>query len=166
MCASTPVRYVVAVTPGILHKRLSQLEAITWGLLLLGMAAHYIFGADNWTVSVGGGIHGFAFLAYCAVTVIVWVNLRWPAKIGIIGLVISVIPFATIPFEIYAGKKGYYTGPWRFTDHTEKPKTAAEHVLATIVRHPVFSATAVFVAVLVLYVVLLLAGPPTGWFSS
>lgn len=158
------MRYVVAVTPGILHKRLSQIEAFTWALLLLGMFARYVLDLGQWGVSIGGGLHGFAFLSYCAVTLIVWVNLKWPAKLGITALVISIIPFATLPFEKYAGKNGYYEGPWRFTDQTEIPKTVPERVLATIVRHPVFSATAVFVAVVVLYFVLLLAGPPTGWF--
>lgn len=152
------------MTPGILHKRLSQIEACTWALLLLGMFARYILDLGEWGVRIGGGLHGFAFLSYCAVTLIVWVNLKWPAKLGITALIISIIPFATLPFERYAAKNGYYEGVWRFTDPNEQPNNLPERVLAMIVRHPVISVITVFVAIVVLYFVLLLAGPPTGWF--
>nr|WP_274606029.1 DUF3817 domain-containing protein [Kocuria sp. KRD140] len=88
-------------------------EAVTWALLILGMIAKYGFGAGDLPVRLAGGIHGFVFLSYCVSTVVVWTDRRWPAATGVLGLVLSVVPFATVPFERHAERKGLLADEWR-----------------------------------------------------
>lgn len=56
---------------------MSRSRLVTWTLLLAGMAGKYVFGLGQLGVTIGGGLHGFVFLAYCLVTVLVTVDQRW-----------------------------------------------------------------------------------------
>ena len=101
------------MSPRKLSRIAATAEAVTWALLILGMIAKYGFGAGDLPVRLAGGIHGFVFLSYCVSTVVVWTDRRWPAATGVLGLVLSVVPFATVPFERHAERKGLLADEWR-----------------------------------------------------
>ena len=48
---------------------------------------------------IGGGLHGFTFIAYIAVTVLVAVDQQWKLKDLLLGIGSAVIPYLTVPFE-------------------------------------------------------------------
>ena len=87
------------MTPRKLFTSLAFAEAVTWTLLIAALVAKYGFDNESFT-PVAGGLHGFVFLSYAAVTLFVWANQKWPARTGILGVVLAVVPWATIPFDI------------------------------------------------------------------
>lgn len=152
------------MTPRNLYKRLALAEVVTWTLLILGMIGKYGFGLD-WATRVGGGIHGFVFLCYCAATVAVWIDKKWSIGAGALGLASAVIPYATVPFERSVERRGMLDGPWRLTPGGDEPRALSERVMAFALRSPVIALLVTIVAVAVVFSVLLMAGKPTEWFS-
>ena len=204
------------MNPRTLYRTAATAEAVTWALLILGMVAKYVLHAGDLPVRVGGGIHGFVFLSYCVATVVVWTDRRWPAGTGVLGLVLSIVPFATVPFERHVERRGLLSDSWRVApagrstahDDAARPapaatspqrgagtaaapgeettgtagtaasapvaggvtgrepaRTPAEKLLAVILRWPLLSGLALLVLVVLLFAVLLTAGPPTQWFN-
>lgn len=147
------------ITPSALFRIFATGEAITWAGLITALILRAT-GVTDTAVSVAGGAHGFMFLAYCVVTVFVWVNQRWRTGTGVLGLILAVVPFATIPFEIYLARKKMLTGTWRLRPGGEQPQGFAEHVQAVILRRPVLSVVVLLAAVTVVFFVLLWLGPP------
>ena len=90
-------------------------------------------------VPIAGGIHGFIFLCYSASTIFVWVNQRWRIRIGLTGLLLAIVPFATVPFEIVVDREGLLTGDWRLAPGGEAPRGFIEHVQAWVLRHLLLS---------------------------
>lgn len=150
-------------SPHRLYRLLAVAEAITWAMLISGMILKYVLHVTELGVRIGGGIHGFVFLAYCAATVLVGVDQRWGAGRIALGLGSAVIPFVTVAFERWAERRGMLAEVWRLL--TESPRTAAERLAAVILRRPVLSAVVILVLVAVVFALLLQAGPPTQWFS-
>ena len=133
---------------------------VTWALLITALILRGT-GVAN-IVPIAGGIHGFVFLSYCVVTVFTWVNQKWKAPVGIAGLLLSVIPFATVPFELYLDRRGLLTGGWRLAPgpRSETPNGFIEKAQAWVLAKPVLAAVLLLGFVIVLFVALLLAGPP------
>lgn len=152
------------MTPRILYKRLALAEVVTWTLLILGMIGKYGFDLD-WATRIGGGIHGFVFLCYCAATVAVWTDKRWSAGTGFLGLASAIVPYATVPFERGVERRGLLDGQWRLAPGGDEPGSAAERGLAFALRSPVLALLATLVVVAVVFTLLLVAGKPTEWFS-
>lgn len=150
------------VTPHRLFRTLALAEAVTWTLLILGMIGKYALHLGDWPVSVGGGIHGFVFLSYCAVVVLVWIDARWSVPDGLLALFSAVIPYATIPVERRALRRGLLPHHWRLRGHDDgaAPRGPLEKLLAALLRRPVLSTVVVIVVVVALYVTLLAMGPP------
>ncbi|WP_282938984.1 DUF3817 domain-containing protein [Corynebacterium auriscanis] len=157
------------MTPKKLYSTLAVAETITWALLIGGMILKYT-NVTPLGVRIAGGIHGFVFLTYCVATVMIWMNNRWSFGRGILGLLSSVIPFATIPFEKQADKAGVLNGAWRFTadalDPHERPGNVAEHGLAFAVRKPIVTLIVVLIAVALVFSGLLALGSPLEWFKN
>jgi integral membrane protein len=76
----------------------------TWAGLITALILR-AFDVAN-LVPIAEGIHGFVFLCYTASTIFVWVNQRWRFRLGLTGLLLAIIPFATVPFEIVVDRKG------------------------------------------------------------
>ena len=92
--------------PARLYRTLAAAEMVTWALLLAGMAGKYLLGLGDLGVRLGGGIHGFVFLGYTLVTVLVAIDRRWPVRELALGLGSAILPFLTVPFERHAERAG------------------------------------------------------------
>lgn len=148
------------MTPRTLFRSVAVAEAITWALLLAGMYLKYVAQTTEMLVSIGGALHGFVFLAYLVSTSFVWVNQRWSAGTGMLGLLAGVIPFATVLFDWWLERSGKLDGGWRLAAGKDQPSGAVETLQAWVLRNPL---TAVFVAIVgvsVVFAALLIAGPP------
>jgi len=100
------------VTPTLLFRRVAIAEAVTWALLLTGMALKYT-DVTELGVRVFGMAHGVVFIAYCLTTVLVGVDRRWSRGRLLLGLVAAVPPFATVLFDRYAERRGALGPAWR-----------------------------------------------------
>lgn len=151
------------ITPRRFYRFVAIAEAVTWTLLIAGLLLKYVLDAGDIGVRVGGSIHGFVFLVYAATAVLIGVNQRWNIPLIAIGVVTAVVPYATIPFERWLERNGRLEGAWR-TTATDDPrdKTWIDRLLRWLLGHPVLLGTLLVVGVVVVFTVLLMAGPPGG----
>ena len=149
-------------TPDRLFRILAIAEAITWTILIAAIIARAA-GAPGVVVTVGGGIHGFVFLAYAATAVLVALNQRWHLGVAALAVVSAVVPYATIPTEIWLHRSGRLTGVWRL-EETDDPSDRRwyDRVMRWFLRRPWVLAVLLVAGIVALYVILLLVGPPGG----
>ena len=147
------------MSPRTLFRIFANAEMITWAGLITALISRAVGGPDF--VSIAGGAHGFIFLAYCVSTVFVWVNQKWRAGVGVLGVALAVVPFATVPFDLAIERKGLLTGGWRLSEAGgEHPRGFFEHLQAWILRRPWLSVTILLALVVVVFLTLLWLGPP------
>ena len=137
-------------------------EMFTWTGLLIAMGLKY-GGVTPAVVPIAGGVHGFVFLCYLVVTVAVWIDGRWPASRGLLGLGSTIVPYMTVPFERAQRRRGEPAQGWQVLDRTPGERTGIERLLVRVLRHPGVSALLAVLAVAVVFTLLLNAGPPTEW---
>lgn len=147
------------MSPRLLFRTFAFAEVVTWAGLITALILRGA-GVTDAMVPIAGGVHGFVFLCYGVTTVFVWVNQKWKAGTGILGLVSAVIPFATVPFELVADRRGLLVGKWRLAPGGDEPRGFVEHVQAWILRHLLLSVVILIVLVVVVFSVLLWLGPP------
>lgn len=153
------------LTPKRLYRALAVAEAVTWTLLLVALVAKYGF-ANDALVPIAGPIHGFVFIAYGAMQLVVGHNQHWSISTVLLGIVTAVVPYATIPWERRIERRGLLEGAWR-TEATDDPRDARwiDRAFRWGIRHALLMAVLVLALVAVVFVVLLNAGPPAEWFS-
>jgi len=149
--------------PHKLYRIVAIAEAITWTLLISGLIIRAVIGDERGGifVSIGGGIHGFVFLAYGATAILTAINQRWNPGLGLLAVVTAVVPYATIPFDIWANRAKKLEGGWR-REATDDPRDQRwfDRLVRWMLRHPILLAALLVVAVVTLYVLLLIVGPP------
>ena len=91
---------------GKLFATMALLEALTWTGLLLGMFLKYATETTDLGVWLFGRLHGLAFLAYVATTVVVAARLRWPMWALLVALLAAVPPLLTWPVEWWFRRRG------------------------------------------------------------
>lgn len=146
------------VSPRALFRFFAFAEVVTWAGLITGLILRATDTVN--IVPITGGVHGFVFLSYAVTTVFVWVNQKWSPSVGSTGLVLAIIPFATIPFELYVHRHGLLDGDWRLAPERDAPKGLIEQMQAFVLRRPVIAILLLLVLVVVLFSTLLYLGPP------
>lgn len=154
-------RGMTPLGPGRLLRVLADAEAVTWALLLTGMVLKYVTDTTDLGVSIAGPIHGFVFLAYCVVTVVVGIDQKWGGRTVLLGLLSAIPPFVTIPFEKSVRRNDLAGRQWRLRS-PEAATTAPERGLALVLRRPGASALVALVLVGAVFAGLLALGPPVG----
>lgn len=158
----TRTRRVVFRTPLNLFRVLAVAEAISWTLLIAGLVLRAT--ADlAIAVTIGGGTHGFVFLSYGAAALLVAKNQRWGAWPTTVAIASAIIPYATIPTELWLHRSGRLAGGWRL-EQTDDPRDSAWHdrAMRALLRRPWILAAMIAAAVVVIFVVLLAVGPSSG----
>lgn len=149
-------------TPKTLFRTLAFAEAVSWTLLITGLILRATL---DWSlaVSIGGGIHGFVFLSYGATAILVAKNQRWRAGPTVIAIVSAVVPYATIPVEIWLARSGRLKGLWRI-EPSDDPRDGAWHdrLMRFMLRRPWVLVALIVLAVIAVFVALLVIGPPGG----
>lgn len=148
-----------AMSPRLLFRIFAFSELITWAGLITALILRGT-GATDALVSPAGGVHGFVFLSYCAVTILIWIDARWRPGVGILGLLSAIVPFATLPFELVSDRRGLLPSRWRLGADGQQPRGFFEHAVAFVLRRPWLSLLLIAVLVTILFVVLLWLGPP------
>lgn len=150
------------MSPKKLFSLFAFAEAVTWTLLIIGLVLKYGTQTTELGVRIGGGIHGFVFLAYCVVTILVGTSQRWGLGRTLLGLVSAVVPYATIPFEVSAQRRGDLDGGWQLGSGPDAraPRNPFERLCAWAISHPLAAVVVGFVGVALLFTVLLILGPP------
>ncbi|MDR6867011.1 integral membrane protein [Microbacterium resistens] len=149
-------------SPARLFRVLAIAEAITWTLLIGALVARAV-GSAPVLVTIAGGIHGFVFLSYGATAVLLAFNQRWHPGVAIVAIASAIVPYATIPAEIWLHRTGRLDGAWRLVE-TEDPRDRAwyDRTMRWFLRRPWVLALLILLLVALIFVVLLLVGPPGG----
>lgn len=147
-----------AISPRGLFRIFALAEMFTWGGLITALILRTLDVTN--IVPVAGGLHGFVFLSYSATTIFVWVNQKWPTRLGLAGLFLAIVPFATVPFELRVDRRGLLDGPWRLTPGGETPRGFLEHVQAWVLRNVAVSILLLVLTLTALFLTLLWLGPP------
>ena len=150
------------MSPRTLYRRVAVAEVITWTLLLIGMVLKYVTKTTDLGVRVFGLAHGVVFIAFCLVTLLLWVNQKWSFGTAVLGLLSAVPPFLTVWWERRLERSGRLEGGWRLGPDGEAPRTRAEHVVSRLLARPVAAVAIGVVAVVALTAVALVVGPPVG----
>lgn len=157
---TTPLATASRLTPKKLYRIVAIAEAITWTLLITGLILRATIGLDI-AVTIGGSIHGFVFLAYGATAVLTAINQRWNPGLGVLAVVTAIVPYATIPFDLWAHRTGKLEGDWR-REATDDPRDQRwfDRLVRWMLNHPYLLASLILLVVVVLFTVLLILGPP------
>lgn len=147
------------MTPRLLFRIFAFAELITWAGLITALVLRATGLSDAW-VTPAGGVHGFVFLAYCTVTVLVWIDARWRPSWGVLGIASAVVPFATLPVELVVDHRGMLPRAWRLAPGGDRPRGFWEHGLAWVLRRPWLALLLIAVAVTGAFLLLLWMGPP------
>ncbi|WP_152361236.1 DUF3817 domain-containing protein [Microlunatus speluncae] len=145
------------MTPRLLYRIVAIAEAITWTLLIIGLILRAT-GMTELGVRIGGGVHGFAFLCYVLATLFAGLNLGWRRSVILVGLASAIVPWATIPFERWAERRGLLAGDWQ-----RHGDGRLARLTGWVLRHPIPAAAIALAAVAIAFGTLLWLGPPTGW---
>ena len=152
------------MSPLRLFRTVAVAEAITWGLLLIGMFLKYVTETTDVAVSIFGMVHGVVFIAYCLTALVVAVDQRWTTGRTALALLAAIPPFFTVLFDVLAERRGAFASTWRLRSpapsSTPASTGALDRPVGWLLRNPGQGAVAGLVAVGVLTGVALAAGPP------
>lgn len=145
------------MSPHQLFRTFAIAETVTWTLLIAGLALRATLGLDI-AVTIGGGIHGFVFLAYAVVAVLVAVNQRWSLPVTALAVASAVVPYATVPVDVWLARSGRLAGPWR--TEASSSERWIDRLVRWFVSRPVLLVVIAAASVAAVFAALLVAGPP------
>ncbi len=149
-------------TPLTLFRTLAFAEAVSWTILITALIIR-AFDGPALVVTIGGSIHGFVFLSYGATAVLVALNQRWRVGPAVTAVVSAIVPYATIPMEMWLTRTGRLDGAWRLEETDDRrDRRWVDRALRVFLRRPWLLGVLLAAAIVVLYVVLLIVGPPSG----
>ncbi|QBE48464.1 DUF3817 domain-containing protein [Leucobacter triazinivorans] len=90
----------------VLFRATAIAEAISWAGMLTALAIKYPLHGSPLPVTIWGWVHGIAWLAFVAACIAATIRFRWSWWALPAGLMLSVIPFLTLPFEIWMNRTG------------------------------------------------------------
>lgn len=149
-------------TPAALFRVFAIAEAVTWTLLITGLILRAVADLPI-AVVIGGSIHGFVFLCYGATAILVAKNNRWSPGPFTLAVGSAIIPYLTIPVEVWLHRTNRLAGAWRLAE-TDDPRDRTWHdrVMRFFLVRPVLLGGLGVVAVAVIFTVLVIIGPPGG----
>lgn len=152
------------MTPNKLFNFFAKAEAVTWTLLLGGLVYRAVAPMEPLVLTVIGGVHGAVFLGYGVTAALVGVNQRWSARAIVGGIMLAIVPYATVPFEIARKRKGLLEGVWRISASTD-PRDAVwfDRLFRWFIQRPVLLVLVLLVVVVAIFSGLLWMGPPDTW---
>lgn len=149
--------------PRSLYKAFALSEGVTWTLLIAALIYRALIGGPPILLTIVGSIHGAVFLGYGVSAALVGVNNRWGFGRTVLAIALAIIPFATIPFEISAERKGRLVGDWRRSKSDDaRDDNWFDSLFRWFINRPVLLALVLVVVVAVIFATLLLIGPPGG----
>jgi integral membrane protein len=150
------------MSPRTLYRRIAAAEVVTWSLLLVGMFLKYVTRTTDLAVTVFGLVHGVVFIAFCLVTLLLWVNQRWTLREAVLGLLSALPPFLTVWWERRLERRGRLEGDWRLGRGGDAPVNPAERLVAALLARPAVAVTVGLIAVVGLTGIALVLGPPVS----
>jgi hypothetical protein len=95
--------------------------------------------------------------------VLVGVNQRWSIGLIAFAVLTAIVPYATIPFELWLVRRGRLDGSWRLerTDHPADDNWV-NAMLRWFLARPVLLTVVAVLGIAAVFTALLVIGPPGG----
>lgn len=151
------------VTPKSLFGFFAFAEMITWALLIGAIMVRAIADVPRELFFAVGASHGFTFLGFSAVAVLVGLNQRWSYLRIALTALLAAVPFATLPFERRLTKSGDLEGPWRSAASEPRDNRIVDRLFRWFIARPLVLGLTVLAVLIVLFGTLLWLGPPYRW---
>lgn len=151
------------MSPNVLYRLVARAEAVTWTMLIIALILKYMVKVGDWPVSIAGFIHGFVFLTYAVMAVLIGMNQRWSKALIFGAAATAVVPFLTIPYHTRLERQGKLSGSWR-TEATDHPgdRKWTDATMRWLVARPVTTTILLFAVVIGIFSCMLVMGPPGG----
>jgi integral membrane protein len=151
-------------TPRSLYRVFSLGEGITWALLIGALVIRAVVGIPPLALTIVGGLHGAVFLGYGVSAALIGVNNRWGFGRTVLAIALAIIPFATVPFEMAAERKGRLVGQWRRNKSSDvRDNNWFDSLFRWFINRPILLAFLLLVLISAIFSALLYIGPPGGW---
>ena len=139
---------------------------MTWSLLIAALLLRAFAQDLPSLVPIAGGVHGAVFLGYAVTAVLVGLNQRWKFSRLSLAVLLAIVPFATVPFEISIKKQSLLDGTWR-TQGSSDPRDARiiDRLFRWFIARPVLLLGILVVLIPAIFATLLWLGPPDQWFK-
>ena len=152
------------LSPKKLFQLFATAEVFTWAFLLASLAIRSTIGIAPEVFFAVGATHGFVFLGYGVTAALVGVNQRWKLGRVLLGIVLAIVPFATLPFDKSLSKKGLLEGNWRTTkSDTPSDNSWFDALFRWFIARPLVLVTVLLTGVIAMFSFLLFIGPPDQW---
>ncbi|MEY4995161.1 MAG: hypothetical protein RLZ65_1010 [Actinomycetota bacterium] len=152
------------LTPKSLFRMFAVAEVVTWALLISALIIRATLGLGSEVFFVVGASHGFTFLGYGVTAVLVGINQRWSIGRLVLGVVLAIVPFATVPFDRSVERRGLLEGQWRVTK-SDDPRDSNwfDALFRWFIARPILLVLVLVAFVVSLFSFLLFLGPPSEW---
>ena len=151
-------------TPRSLYRVFALSEGVTWTLLIGSLIVRATIGINPVLFTVIGGLHGFVFLAYGVSAALVGVNNRWGIGRTVLAIALAIVPFATVPFERAAERKGRLVGEWRRAKTSDvRDNHWFDSLYRWFINRPIILVLTLLIVVSGIFATLLIIGPPGEW---
>ncbi|WP_346959038.1 DUF3817 domain-containing protein [uncultured Arthrobacter sp.] len=107
-----------------IFRTLAVAEAFSWAALLVGMFLKWVLRTTELGVEIAGPVHGAFFIGYGLAALSLWRLQRWPFRVAFLAGLAAVLPFATIWFERWAGRRGHLSVRTGTAEPTPVPEQA------------------------------------------
>lgn len=152
--------------PKQLFSLFATAEAITWTLLISALIARFVLPEQGILVTMAGGIHGAVFLGYAVTAVLVGLNQRWKFSRLSIAVLLAIVPFATVPFELRLKKADALDGAWRTTKSSDpRDDFWIDGLFRWFIARPLILLAVLVILIPAIFATLLWLGPPDQWFK-
>jgi integral membrane protein len=154
----------MSMTPRSLFRLTAFGEAVTWTLLIGGLIARALLDPPEILIPIVGSIHGFVFLSYSVVSILVGLNQRWSIGKTLLAVVLAIVPFATVPFERSLDKTKSLEGSWRKEESEDlRDSIWLDRLFRWFIKRPVVLIMVLVLGVTAVFTFLLWLGPPGEW---
>lgn len=107
-----------------IFRTLAVAEAFSWAALLVGMFLKWVLRTTELGVQIAGPVHGAFFIGYGLAALSLWRLQRWPFRVAFFAGLAAVLPFATIWFERWAGRRSYLSARTGWAETTRAQEAA------------------------------------------
>ena len=106
-------------------------------------------------------------MTYAVIASITGVNQRWGFGRTVLGVVLAIVPYATIPFELYVQRSGKLEGDWR-REHSGDARDDHwfDRLFRWFILRPALLSFVMFAVVAAIFLVIVLDAMFAVFFSS
>ncbi|MFI8632352.1 DUF3817 domain-containing protein [Microbacterium sp. NPDC077663] len=90
----------------VVFRTAAIVEAVSWIGMITALIIKYPLAGTPLGVTIWGWVHGIAWIVFVVSCLLAAITFRWKWWIAVLGLAMSVLPFLTVPFDLWMERTG------------------------------------------------------------